>query len=146
MSLEVTILSISSFILSAISLLVVLLFSWFGGRLYCNSICPVGLLLGLLSRFSIFSLRLDSGRCTGCGLCVRSCKGRCIDLANVAIDVHNCVVCGNCISTCKRGVITFGRFSTSSVAVVNSSRRNGLMVLGSAIGVSLVGNRLSCGV
>jgi polyferredoxin len=34
------------------------------GRLYCNMICPVGTLLGLLSKISIFRIKFDETACT----------------------------------------------------------------------------------
>ncbi len=42
----------------AITLLLVLWLSLFFGRLYCNTICPVGTVLGLLSRVSLFKIKM----------------------------------------------------------------------------------------
>jgi polyferredoxin len=61
------------------------------GRTYCNTFCPVGTLLGLISRFSIFKVKFDNEKCTGCKLCERSCKVSCIDSENKRIDHSRCV-------------------------------------------------------
>lgn len=49
------------------------------GRTYCNTICPVGTVLGLLSRFSLFRPVIDTTKCNGCQSCARNCKASCID-------------------------------------------------------------------
>ena len=46
------------------------------GRLYCNSICPVGSVLGVLSRFSWLKPRVKDDKCIHCGLCERGCKAQ----------------------------------------------------------------------
>ncbi|MBP1670612.1 MAG: napF, partial [Bacteroidetes bacterium] len=43
-----------SFVFAAAFLILIIVMSAFWGRLYCNTICPVGTFLGLLSRFSMF--------------------------------------------------------------------------------------------
>ncbi|MHB9142084.1 MAG: 4Fe-4S binding protein, partial [Paludibacter sp.] len=42
--------------------------SWFRGRLFCNTICPVGSTLGLLSKVSFFHISIQESSCTHCGL------------------------------------------------------------------------------
>ncbi len=79
--------------------------AWRGGRTYCNTICPVGTVLGLLSRWSIFKVRINTDKCVSCGLCERACKASCIDSKNHNIDYSRCVVCGNCIDTCTHGAL-----------------------------------------
>ena len=49
--------------------LVAVMSAW-KGRLYCNTVCPVGTLLGLLSRISLFRLGFDPASCKKCGKCV----------------------------------------------------------------------------
>lgn len=74
--------------------------SFFRGRLFCNSLCPVGALLGLVSRRAIFKLVIDHSTCKDCGLCEKVCKARCIDSTAKTIDFDACVGCFNCLEAC----------------------------------------------
>jgi len=84
--------------------LIVWLSAW-RGRLYCNTVCPVGTLLGWLSRWAAFRLEIDRNACTKCAACLRVCKAQCIDLRAGAIDFSRCVACYNCIGACEHGGI-----------------------------------------
>ncbi len=81
-------------------LISVFLFSFLSGRLFCNTICPVGTLLGLISKFSLFKIKIDSKNCISCNLCERVCKSECIDKINKEVDFSRCVSCYNCLSVC----------------------------------------------
>lgn len=70
------------------------------GRLYCNTLCPVGALLGLFSRLAVFRIRFHAEACRECGLCERSCKAECIDFREKTVDATRCVACGNCLAVC----------------------------------------------
>ncbi len=87
-------------ILAAISLATLL-----RGRLYCNTICPVGAFLGVFSRFSIFKIAFDNSKCVSCGICERNCKAECVDAKNKNIDFSKCVMCLNCAAQCPKGAI-----------------------------------------
>ncbi len=77
------------------------------GRLYCNTVCPVGTLLGFVSARSAFQLSLDPGVCRKCGDCLRVCKAQCIDLRSGTIDHSRCVDCYNCIGACNENGIRY---------------------------------------
>ena len=77
-------------------------------RLFCNAICPVGTMLGIVSRIGLFKLSI-SGKCVKCGRCVKACNAGCIDLENHRIDNARCVRCLNCLGACAMGAIHFGR-------------------------------------
>ena len=93
--------------IAAVTLIVVAVLAWRNGRTYCNTICPVGTILGFLSRFSIFRPTFDTAKCTKCGLCERSCKASCIDSKNMTIDQSRCVTCFNCIEKCNFGAMKY---------------------------------------
>ena len=42
------------------------------GRTYCNTICPVGTVLGFLSRYATLKPVIDTTKCNGCGLCAKN--------------------------------------------------------------------------
>lgn len=78
------------------------------GRLYCTSICPVGALLGLVSKISLFRIRFNESACVRCGRCSMRCKSSCIDSVNRKFDVSRCVACFNCINICQEDAISYG--------------------------------------
>lgn len=81
--------------------LVVTVWAWRNGRGYCNHICPVGTVLGLVSRWSLFRPVIDTDKCRNCHRCERNCKSSCIDLEHHQIDYSRCVACMDCLSQCK---------------------------------------------
>ena len=81
--------------------------AWRNGRTYCNTVCPVGTVLGLLSRFSLFRPVIDTSKCNGCGLCARNCKSACIVSKSHKIDYSRCVTCMDCLSKCNKGAISY---------------------------------------
>lgn len=89
-------------LLTGAFVLLPLALAWWKGRIYCNTICPVGALLGLLSRRPLLRLGMDANTCALCGQCLKVCKANCIDLKNRSIDTSRCVNCYNCVSACDR--------------------------------------------
>ena len=83
--------------------------AWRNGRTYCNTICPVGSVLGFLSRYSLLRPVIDTAKCNGCGLCARNCKAACIDSKAHTIDYSRCVACMDCIDKCHKGAISYSR-------------------------------------
>lgn len=45
--------SLPTFIIATLTFIIIGILAWRGGRTYCNTICPVGTVLGFLSRFSL---------------------------------------------------------------------------------------------
>jgi len=103
------------------ALLVVTATSVLRGRLFCNSICPVGSLLGLVSRFSLFRISLNETKCTSCGLCEKACKSQCISSKEKNVDGSRCVVCFNCLKRCKSDGVKF-RFAYGRKAIVSTEQ------------------------
>lgn len=93
--------------IAAVMLLVVLGMAAGHGRLYCNTLCPVGTLLGFVARCSFLRLRVDEYSCTNCRRCTAVCKAGCIDLVTQKIDMSRCVGCFNCLAVCKKDGIRF---------------------------------------
>lgn len=76
------------------------------GRLYCNTVCPVGALLGLLARVAPFAPRLHADSCRRCGSCLRRCKAHAIDIRNSCVDRTRCVGCYDCLAVCPHGALS----------------------------------------
>ena len=104
---EIGILAISSFIIAVATLLIIGFIAWRYGRLYCNTICPVGTILGAISKYSLFKISIDESKCNGCRLCETKCKSSCIDAENHAIDHSRCVDCFNCLGVCNQQALSF---------------------------------------
>lgn len=99
--------SLSTFIIAAVTFVLLVVLAWRNGRTYCNTICPVGTVLGFFSRFSLFRPVIDAEKCTNCSLCSRKCKAACINYKDHRIDYSRCVTCMDCIDTCKNGAISY---------------------------------------
>lgn len=84
----------------------VVLAAVFRGRLWCNTVCPVGAVLGFFSRHAWFRLKIADTACVGCSMCERVCPAQCIDFKNHKIDHSRCVMCLDCVTSCKRSGIT----------------------------------------
>jgi len=93
--------------IAAFFLLTILYLSVKYGRLYCNTICPVGAFLGLLSHISIFQLALSKERCSECNRCESVCKAGCINPQTASIDMSRCVGCFNCLDVCSMSAINY---------------------------------------
>ena len=97
----------ATFVVALVTLTTLFVLAFKNGRTYCNTICPVGTVLGFLSRYSYLKPVIDTTKCNGCGLCARNCKASCIDSKNHAIDYSRCVVCLDCIDKCRQGAIKY---------------------------------------
>ena len=96
-----------TFVVALVTLTTLFVLAFKNGRTYCNTICPVGTVLGFLSKYSYLKPMIDTSKCNGCGLCARNCKASCIDSKNHAIDYSRCVVCLDCIDKCRQGAIKY---------------------------------------
>ena len=82
---EVWLKSLPTFLIAVLTFIIIGVLAWRNGRTYCNTICPVGTVLGFLS----------------------NCKAACIDIPNVTIDHSRCVTCFNCLGYCKHDAIHY---------------------------------------
>lgn len=92
---------------SAATLLVIAGLAAWRGRLFCNTFCPVGTVLGLLSRAGVYRIAIDRSACTKCAQCLRACKAQCIDLRTGQVDASRCVACYNCVGACDHSGIGY---------------------------------------
>ena len=102
---EVWMKSLPTFIIAVVTFIVLIILAWRNGRTYCNTICPVGTVLGFFSRFSLFRPVVDAEKCKKCSLCSRRCKAASIDYKNHRIDYSRCVACMDCLDTCKHDAL-----------------------------------------
>ena len=108
-SVDVWMKSLPVLIIALVTLILLFVLAWRGGRTYCNTICPVGTILSFISRFSFLKIRFDADKCKNCSMCSKNCKAACIDYKTHTVDYSRCVVCGNCISNCKFGALKYSK-------------------------------------
>ena len=127
-SVDVWMRSLPVFIIALVTLIVLFILAWRGGRTYCNTICPVGTVLSFFSRFSFLKIHFDEEKCRNCSLCSKNCKASCIDYKTHTVDYSRCVVCGNCIEKCKFGALSYSFAPTSQKnKTVDTSKRSFLV-------------------
>ncbi len=135
---EVWLRSLPTFAIAVATLLTVGVLAWRNGRTWCNTVCPVGTVLGFFSKYALFRPVVDVSKCNGCGLCARRCKAACIDSKAHRIDYTRCVACMDCLENCNRGAIRYERCrpvvsaekSAAAAAPADASRRRFLTVAG----------------
>lgn len=131
---DASIVDLTSLLITVVTFGVIIYLAWKHGRTWCNTICPVGTVLGGLSRFSLFKIRIDNTKCNGCGLCATKCKAACINSKEHEIDYSRCVDCFDCLEACKQKALVYTPSLKSSP--VNPSKRRfliaGLLTAGTA--------------
>ena len=134
-STEVWIRNFATLGVAVVTLVVLVVLAWRNGRTYCNTICPVGTVLGFLSRFSLLKPVIDTEKCINCNICSKNCKAACIDIPNHKIDYSRCVTCMNCIEKCPKKAISYAmrpaaQKAAPAEAKVDTARRNFLIGAG----------------
>ena len=134
-----------SILFSMAFLIMLIWLSLRNARLFCNTLCPVGAFLGILSKFSVFKIYLNQAICTSCGKCSAVCKAGCIDKDKKTVDFSRCIGCLNCLTTCPDNGIMFGRPQKNPDIMLkpfDSNRRNflagGFLSLASLASISLL--------
>jgi polyferredoxin len=111
-------------IFTAVFFLTIIYLSSTRGRLFCNSFCPAGALLSLISRISLFRLVINENSCNECGACDRVCKAQCIDSINKAIDFSACISCFNCLRVCPKNAIEYSVRPVHAILSSNSGKNS----------------------
>ena len=124
-------------IVSIVTLVVIGVLSLFCGRLWCNTLCPVGTVLGFLSRFSLLKPVIDTSKCNGCRKCARNCKARCINPETHTIDYSRCVACMDCLTNCRQGAISYRRLKALPQEQPTDTSRRKFMATTAAVGVAM---------
>jgi polyferredoxin len=95
-------------------------------RFYCRFLCPLGALLGVLSRFALWRIGRAEEGCTGCRFCERSCEGACTPAEKIRLS--ECVMCLNCLTECRHEAVVYRtQPSAAGEALLPDLSRRGFM-------------------
>ena len=98
--------SLSLFGLLAAFAVIFLVF--FKNRFFCTNICPVGAILGLLSKISPNKIYINKNDCVSCGLCEKACPAGCINSKEKLVDNETGLKCLKCLGECRKAAIKYG--------------------------------------
>jgi MauM/NapG family ferredoxin protein len=106
-------------------------------RFWCRYVCPLGGLLGLVSRVSLLRRTVDQEKCNKCRRCARECPVNAIDSEKAyASDPAECTLCLKCVEDCPTVAIALhGQTEPVQPELEGLTRRQ---VLGS-FGIMLAG-------
>jgi polyferredoxin/ferredoxin len=85
-------------------------------RFWCRALCPLGALLGALSRWSVLGLEKRPSRCEDCNRCLLHCQGGDDPLPGAPWRKAECHLCLNCVADCPEGGLAFRFFPSTAEA------------------------------
>jgi ferredoxin len=85
--------------ISTLVLFLIIFLERYERRNWCRNLCPLGTLLGLASRFSLFR-RLPEKLCSDCRSCAQACP---TSFDRDILQQEDCIRCMECVLKCKYG-------------------------------------------
>lgn len=78
-------------------------------RPFCKTLCPIGLILGWVSKIPGASVLGTKNNCITCISCNNTCKIRAIthESKMSVLENQECIRCGDCMDGCKKSSISF---------------------------------------
>jgi polyferredoxin len=107
-------------------------------RFWCRALCPLGALLGIVSRWSVLGLEKYADQCNDCNRCLLDCQGGDDPLPKAKWRKAECHLCFNCVGECPESGLRFKFFpvTPTTIAAPNLERRRALT--GVAAGAALL--------
>ncbi len=87
---------------------------FWGHRVWCRALCPLGGFYEALGRAGLVTVKLDQEACIHCNACKRSCLADPVILEPVlagedaVVRAGDCMACGACIDACPTKALSFG--------------------------------------
>ena len=107
-------------------------------RFFCRALCPLGALLGLVSRWSILGLQKHPVSCDNCNRCLLRCQGGDDPIGGVPWHKSECHLCLNCIGECPHHGLEFKLFPGGANTLESPSLQRRKVLTGLVTGVALV--------
>jgi polyferredoxin len=107
-------------------------------RFWCRALCPLGALLGIVSRWSILGLEKHPSHCEDCNLCLLHCQGGDDPLPSTKWHKAECHLCFNCVGECPESGIRFKFFPVTPMSIDSPSLQRRRAVAGVAAGTALL--------
>jgi polyferredoxin len=105
-------------------------------RFWCRALCPLGALLGIVSRWSVLGLVKSPEHCNDCNRCLLRCQGGDDPIGGVPWHQAECHLCLNCVDECPEHGLEFKFFPAQKTVGANLQRRK--VLTGLAAGAGLV--------
>ena len=107
-------------------------------RFWCRALCPLGALLGIVSRWSILGLEKHPSHCDDCNRCLLDCQGGDNPLPNAKWRKAECHFCFNCVGECPESGIRFKFFPVTPTTTDGPSLQRRRTLAGVAAGAALL--------
>ncbi len=85
-------------------------------RFWCRYLCPLGGVITLLQRFSLFRIRREDPPCIHCNLCTKACPVK-LPVSTQRDTTTNCIGCLECTAACPKAGALDVRFIVSPTAL-----------------------------
>lgn len=97
-----------------------------GDRVWCRYLCPLGAIIGLVSKLSFIKVQREADACIGCRLCTQKCPMDIKVHESSRVSSIECNMCLTCVDVCpSRGALEV-RFNIPLVKRLNKSREESM--------------------
>jgi len=107
-------------------------------RFWCRALCPLGALLGVMSRWSILGIEKSSADCDECKRCLLHCQGGDDPIPGARWRQAECHLCFNCVSDCPKAGIKFRFFPGTPTTEIGPQLKRRKLITATAAGAALL--------
>ena len=105
-------------------------------RFWCRALCPLGALLGVLSRWSVLGLEKQAAKCGDCNRCLLHCQGGDDPIPGAKWRKAECHLCFNCVQDCPESGIKFKFFPGRGTTAEGPNLTRRRVITGAAAGAA----------
>ena len=87
---------------------------FWGHRVWCRAICPLGGFYEVVGKVGLVNVHMDHEKCIGCNKCKKAClcDPEILDAAvageDVMVRAGDCMLCGKCVEACPTCALSIG--------------------------------------